>query len=106
LCLAICLLPKISGNCGETIESWFYDFKQGECKKFNYSGCNGNLNRFSSSEICEYTCQGLNIIDKSNELIEKVCHSPKIPGICHLKLQRWYFNKTTSMCHQFTYSGD
>jgi hypothetical protein len=25
--------------------------------------------------------------------------------MCHLDLQRWYFNKTTQMCHQFTYSG-
>jgi hypothetical protein len=34
-----------------------------------------------------------------------MCDAPKIAGYCHLKLQRWYYNKTTQMCHQFTYTG-
>lgn len=34
-----------------------------------------------------------------------MCDVPKSSGYCHLNLQRWYFNKTTMMCHQFTYSG-
>ncbi len=56
---AVCLLPKISGNCEQKINSWYYDFKDGKCKKMIYSGCNGNLNRFETLEACEYTCQGL-----------------------------------------------
>lgn len=71
-----------------------------------YSGCNGNLNRFESLESCQYTCQGLNVASYKNELVqEQICNAPKISGQCHLKLQRWYFNRTTQMCHQFTYSG-
>jgi hypothetical protein len=37
--------------------------------------------------------------------VDKVCNAPKIAGKCHIELQRWYYNKTTMMCHQFTYSG-
>ena len=71
-----------------------------------YSGCNGNPNRFESVEKCEYTCQGLNTAAYKNELIEEeICNKPKVTGVCHLNLQRWYFNKNTRMCHQFTYSG-
>lgn len=34
-----------------------------------------------------------------------MCNAPKVMGKCHIELQRWYFNQTTMMCHQFTYSG-
>jgi hypothetical protein len=102
---AVCLLPKIIGTCDQFSDVWFYDFKQGKCNKFSYSGCNGNLNRFESREACEYTCQGMKEVKDINVLVEKVCHAPKKSGMCHSDLQRWYFNKTTMMCHQFTYSG-
>ena len=123
---SVCLLPKIAGNCDQKINVWYYDFKEGTCKSMVYSGCNGDLNRFESLEACEYTCQGLNdpgnqaflsqilfsidyfqivITAKKELIISNVCHASKSTGLCHINLQRWYFNETTMMCHQFTYSG-
>ncbi len=61
---AVCVMPKIMGNCEEKINSWYYDVNAGSCKPFIYSGCNGNLNRFESLEACEYTCQGLKSVGK------------------------------------------
>ena len=95
------------GNCDKQILSWYYDFNEGECKQINYSGCNGNLNRFESLDACQYTCQGLNTAkDQFKALKQQVCEAPKLTGACYLKLQRWYFNKSTGMCQQFTYSGE
>ena len=103
---AVCLLPKIVGNCDKYADVWYYDFKEGKCSKFAYSGCHGNLNRFDSREACEYTCQGImREVREVSTLVDKVCNVPKKSGMCLLDLQRWYFNKTTMMCHQFTYSG-
>ena len=56
---AVCLLPKIAGNCDRKLKQWYYDFSVGLCRQMTYTGCNGNLNRFESRETCEYTCQGL-----------------------------------------------
>ena len=33
---AVCLLPKIVGNCDRFIDAWHYDFKEGTCKSFAY----------------------------------------------------------------------
>ncbi|CAF0945237.1 unnamed protein product, partial [Brachionus calyciflorus] len=100
----VCLLPKIVGNCDEKISSWYYDFIDGKCKEMSYSGCNGNLNRFETQEACEYTCQGLIDYPKP-KITSDICNAPKVSGKCHLSLQRWYFNSTTEMCHQFSYTG-
>jgi hypothetical protein len=57
-------------------------------------------------ESCEYMCQGFDFATNKIDLINsEICHLPKTVGMCYLKLQRWYFNKATMMCHQFTFSG-
>ncbi len=104
--LAVCLLPKIRGTCNEDTPSFYYDFISSKCTPFPYSGCEGNLNRFPSLDTCQKTCQSLSQASYTQQLIStEVCNAPKLPGQCHLKLQRWYFNNSTQMCHQFTYSG-
>jgi papilin len=96
-------LPTLFGNCNEAYEKWSYDVKTGTCKQFTYSGCNGNLNQFDTKQACEYTCQGLKPFDK--EIPTAICHEPKVTGTCSEKIQRWYFNQTTQMCDQFTFTG-
>lgn len=35
---------------------YYYDSRTHACYAFNYSGCEGNGNRFASAEECEGTC--------------------------------------------------
>ncbi|VUZ49900.1 unnamed protein product [Hymenolepis diminuta] len=51
-----CTMPIERGHCRAYIPSWGMDVNTGECVKFIYGGCQGNLNRFSSKERCEYAC--------------------------------------------------
>lgn len=37
---------------------------------------------------------------------EKFCNLPKIVGSCKLKWKRFYFNRHTRECEQFTYEGE
>ena len=53
---AVCNLPAVRGPCVEHTLSYFYDNRQGVCKEFVYSGCEGNGNRFSSMTACQHVC--------------------------------------------------
>ncbi|RXG56217.1 Papilin [Armadillidium vulgare] len=52
----ICTLPKASGLCEETLPRWYFDYTETRCMPFNYTGCDGNANRFMSRGECEATC--------------------------------------------------
>ncbi|KAK7067429.1 hypothetical protein SK128_019083, partial [Halocaridina rubra] len=54
----LCTLPKASGLCDETLPRWYYDFSEGRCMPFYYTGCDGNTNKFISRGECEATCPG------------------------------------------------
>nr|CAH0103991.1 unnamed protein product [Daphnia galeata] len=53
-----CLLPKVTGPCRASVPSFFYDATAGVCTSFNYGGCGGNDNRFTSIEACQLACSG------------------------------------------------
>lgn len=53
-----CLQPKVTGDCRAVIPSFYFDSSTGECTAFNYSGCDGNANNFSTQKACERTCYG------------------------------------------------
>uniref|UniRef100_A0A8D2L5B4 BPTI/Kunitz inhibitor domain-containing protein n=1 Tax=Varanus komodoensis TaxID=61221 RepID=A0A8D2L5B4_VARKO len=52
-----CTLPLEEGNCSKYTLNWYYNQRVSECRPFIYSGCRGNLNRFSSKEDCELQCK-------------------------------------------------
>ena len=52
----ICKLEKDKGGCRALIPKFYFDHKAKECKEFNYFGCKGNGNRFSSKEECKAAC--------------------------------------------------
>lgn len=47
-----------TGNCGRSIRSYYYDRESNVCRRFNYTGCGGNANRFSTLKECHARCAG------------------------------------------------
>ncbi|CAL1266762.1 unnamed protein product [Larinioides sclopetarius] len=35
---------------------WYFDVNYGSCSRFWYGGCDGNGNKFATTEECENTC--------------------------------------------------
>lgn len=44
------------GRCEGHFDSYYYNFQNGECEQFQYSGCGGNANRFHTKEQCNNMC--------------------------------------------------
>ena len=52
----ICQLPKERGGCYNYTIKWYYDSEEGSCRRFWYSGCDGNDNRFDNNKDCMESC--------------------------------------------------
>ncbi|XP_069973636.1 PI-stichotoxin-Hcr2m-like [Penaeus vannamei] len=53
----VCLSPMEVGPCGGRLTRFYFDAKEGECKKFTYGGCMGNLNNFVTMRACRKACE-------------------------------------------------
>ncbi|XP_054712860.1 protein AMBP-like isoform X2 [Uloborus diversus] len=63
-----CYQPMDSGSCRGSVQRYFYDPKQKECKAFYYGGCGGNENNFLSLSECQIKCS-------SSSTREPICAS-------------------------------
>lgn len=54
-----CLYKKAEGSCSGQYLRYYYDPVHGKCKRFLWTGCIGNGNRFLNSQICNATCDGI-----------------------------------------------
>lgn len=45
------------GNCTQNAKKWFYDHKAKHCRQFDFTGCNGNENRFETRHQCTEICE-------------------------------------------------
>ncbi|XGW02649.1 hypothetical protein V3C99_014581 [Haemonchus contortus] len=52
----LCQLPPDNGSCSRQLIRYYYDPKDDDCKRFNYSGCGGNANRFMRRTNCRSRC--------------------------------------------------
>ena len=57
LCVDKCSEPaKEEGTCYDYVLRYSYVSSSGECEPFYYGGCEGNDNRFESTDECEAEC--------------------------------------------------
>ncbi|CAJ0590960.1 unnamed protein product [Cylicocyclus nassatus] len=52
----LCKLPMDSGSCSRELIRYYYDAADDDCKRFTYSGCGGNANRFMRRVNCRNRC--------------------------------------------------
>ncbi|XP_055011894.1 BPTI/Kunitz domain-containing protein [Boleophthalmus pectinirostris] len=57
-----CHFPKAVGNCTSNLLRYYYDSVNDRCRKFIYTGCYGNGNRFTDMGLCNSTCHGIHAI--------------------------------------------
>ena len=55
----VCFLQQNPGSCGGTYHEWYFDYSQGACFQFKYSGCLGNGNRFLTQADCHDKCMAV-----------------------------------------------
>uniref|UniRef100_A0A3P9IIE1 Si:dkeyp-73b11.8 n=1 Tax=Oryzias latipes TaxID=8090 RepID=A0A3P9IIE1_ORYLA len=56
-----CHLKKENGGCTGTFLRYYYDSVHDKCKKFIWTGCRGNGNRFFDYNSCNATCAGVHV---------------------------------------------
>uniref|UniRef100_A0A2R5LNX7 Putative dual kunitz salivary protein n=1 Tax=Ornithodoros turicata TaxID=34597 RepID=A0A2R5LNX7_9ACAR len=58
----VCQLPPTNNTggftCFASIPGFTFNFTQGKCVPYNYGGCGGTGNFFSSEDECNNTCSG------------------------------------------------
>lgn len=51
-----CSLKADIGPCRYFQQKWYWDNEYKQCRPFNYGGCLGNFNRFSTLKSCWHKC--------------------------------------------------
>ncbi|XP_035782943.1 papilin-like isoform X2 [Anopheles albimanus] len=109
----VCKDGKDAGPCGDAIPRFYYDSRTHACYSFNYSGCEGNGNRFASAEECEGTC----VHRRTDETVDpadvlEICSLTVARGDRHCNgrnrkkgRKRWYYDVERETCFAFRYTG-
>ena len=85
-----------------TYERWYYHNKDGICKLMNYTGCQGNANRFLTKEECENSCKH----EAKLIFAQTKCTLPYMKGYGSKLQAKWYFNARNKTCQPFYYFGE
>ncbi|KAF0312775.1 Papilin [Amphibalanus amphitrite] len=113
----VCSLPRVVGPCSGSLVQFYYDSRLRRCLEFDYSGCQGNANRFNTLEACEARC-GANsevtgsppttvapVTDDPGDPSDAVCQLLHDPGPCREPARAWFYRASEGRCRQFTYGG-
>ena len=84
------------------IQSSFHYSKNFPFVSVNYTGCNGNNNRFLSEEACQNTCKHV----VKQRKTEQICSLPIEEGDCAgTYLPKWAYHTRLRRCIPFYFSG-
>ncbi|XP_066141086.1 papilin isoform X3 [Euwallacea fornicatus] len=92
-----CNLPKVNGSCDGYFLQFYYDKQSRQCSQFIYGGCLGNNNKFDKREECTDLCSKDDAADP--------CEQSKAEGPCRGQHRRYFFDKASGQCQEFTYGG-
>uniref|UniRef100_A0AC35UDI4 Kunitz/Bovine pancreatic trypsin inhibitor domain protein n=1 Tax=Rhabditophanes sp. KR3021 TaxID=114890 RepID=A0AC35UDI4_9BILA len=98
-----CNLYPERGACFDAFEmKWYYEPYTGKCKKFFYSKCEGNENRFNTEEECMHQCAPRKSPLNDNK---ERCLQVIDEGTCWGSFERWYFDSSVNECICGNYTG-
>ncbi|KAF7386509.1 hypothetical protein HZH68_013641 [Vespula germanica] len=114
-----CALPRVVGTCDGFVKQYYYDRRDDFCHEFEYSGCQGNKNRFQDRESCERKCKRepaaiteevrpTTVAATSQPEIassSSICLAPVDAGPCNNDITAYYYDSRTNMCQAFIYGG-
>ncbi|KAK6753440.1 hypothetical protein RB195_012807 [Necator americanus] len=88
-----CSVPLAPGTGNAGLSRWYYNPDDRQCLPFQYNGKRGNQNNFETQTECERTCP------------EELCLLSIDRGACGGRQTRYAFNRQTSQCVPFDYTG-
>ncbi|KAK3581415.1 hypothetical protein CHS0354_016277 [Potamilus streckersoni] len=121
-----CSKPSMQGDCNGNEIMWYYDPMIKDCRRFIYTGCGGNGNRFSTGEECRNMCQGTSGVawqpvptdstpqkyiststtkTEMNVIASDVCHVEERRELCTKYEVKWFFDRSIQRCNRFWYGG-
>lgn len=101
-----------SGPCQDRISRFYYD--QGECKRFEYGGCAGNLNNFFSSNECRRKCLSVEDVRVRGAATGTRHRPPPVVDTCNLEVdlgdcqdtvERFHWDREKRVCVSFMWTG-
>ncbi|XP_052766205.1 uncharacterized protein LOC128207366 isoform X2 [Mya arenaria] len=107
----VCRLPQDTGRCdinffGSASTEYFYNSQTRQCEVFEYSGCGGNRNRFSTQQECNSYCRVQTQATPSPpRRRQPVCELTTDVGPCDRMITKYHFNIASQECETFTYGG-
>ena len=113
-----CTLPEVIGPCDGFVKQFYYDKRTDSCYEFEYSGCQGNKNRFQDRESCEKKCRRqtaaitpeitstlATITPPTGEPKSTICLAPVDSGECSDSITAYYYDAQHQICQAFIYGG-
>uniref|UniRef100_A0A3P8Q9A3 BPTI/Kunitz inhibitor domain-containing protein n=1 Tax=Astatotilapia calliptera TaxID=8154 RepID=A0A3P8Q9A3_ASTCA len=96
---ACCTLEKAEGECNGKYLRYYYDSTDKKCKRFSWTGCLGNGNRFFDYNSCNFTCA---------RLFPQICQSrllKRTEGGCNGNCVKYYYDSREEKCKELIWTG-
>ena len=106
-------MPVLEGPCNGSESQFYYDRRADACYEFNYSGCQGNKNRFSDLRSCEQRCRrqpptptpATRPPPPKSVPLSQACLEPVEAGPCDGEVTAYFYDKDAGRCQAFIYGG-